>query len=553
MMTTGQRTVSRARLLKGTLATLALASCSRVTPSASPNATPSAACGAVVENPLDPFNLNQILSNAVFAQVDKAAVQASFDTSAALAASRQPYLLQSQQLQTSPNIASIPSNGIVIRTPGHYVFTGDILWTPVATATSAVTIASADVTLDLAGHTLSASVPDTSWQTAGVLVAGTVSNVSIIDGTIASMTEYGIAATGVCGLTCTGVNVSGLCLNNINIRALSPCGLFTTNCQNVTISDVHVSGSNVTADSSAGILLEKTYNATVSACSATSLVNNDGVVQAFGLSGCINVTHTACAANNLQTHYNGNNLSAGHTCIGFCPVSSMDLAYNGCSAGDITGCCDDAHGMSVFLNKQVTVTDFIATNVTDGVAASNSGAKATGLEVYGDTVTISNCIVSNIHAINPQDLQSTGFSAWGVNLVFENCTANDVSVATTPAPSMPLRGTPLGIGFGWAPDPRIYFAIIGSYGTLYKNCNANGCDVAYDTWFQIGSTWTGTTYSNCTTGYLVQPLGTRTLIANACSECNDAIPQLPCTPPLVTPLLNLAFGNTYPSLSGARK
>ena len=42
--------------------------------------------------------------------------------------------------------------------------------------------------------------------------------------------------------------------------------------------------------------------------------------------------------------------------------------------------------MSIFLNDSVKVNNFYACNIYDGISQSNSGAKATGLEVYGINV-----------------------------------------------------------------------------------------------------------------------------------------------------------------------
>jgi hypothetical protein len=260
-------------------------------------------------------------------------------------------------------------------------------------------------------------------------------------------------------------------------------------------------------------------------------VNNDGAVQGFSYIKCINVTTSGCVAQSLQSHFNGNVLTSGHTVLGFCPILSWNLSYANCSASGLTGCCDDCHGMSVFLDGQVTVSGFQANNIVDGVSPSNSGAKATGLEVYGVGVTVTDCTVSNIKAINPQDKQATGFSAWGLAIQFERCEAGNVTVQDD-------FGTgSQGIGFGWAPDPRTYFNF-GAYAVTYTDCTANQCQVGFDTWYHVNSTWVRPVETNCAIDFLVQPGATRTLSGDPCSECS---------PPITVTLTNIASGNTYPA------
>jgi hypothetical protein len=329
------------------------------------------------------------------------------------------------------------------------------------------------------------------------------------------------------------MTVSGVCMLNLLTRFLTPAGINVSACLDVTITNCTVTNQNVTTDSSAGIFLSSVLQATVSNCLVSGLVNNDGAIQGYGYLLCDNVTTTVCRTEYLQSHFNGNVLTTGHTVLGFCPIISTNLTYTNCSASHITGCCDDTHSMSIFLDGQVTVTGFQADNVTDGVTPENTGAKATGLEVYGIDVQITDCSVTAIKAINPQDLQATGFSAWGKNITFTGCQASAVSVVDD------LHTGCKGEGFGWAPDPRTKygFAQIGAYNVTYANCIAVQCDVGFDTFNHINSTWTNPTYTNCGVGILVEPGVTRTLTCDGCSECN---------PSLLTPVKNQASGNTYP-------
>jgi hypothetical protein len=273
-------------------------------------------------------------------------------------------------------------------------------------------------------------------------------------------------------------------------------------------------------------------------CKVNHLVNYDGSGQGYSCLFSNKVTLTNCSVEHIQTHFGGNIQTGGHTAIGYIPLFSNQLTYTNCTASKITGCSDDAHGMSIFLNWDATVDNFTATEITDGVTQANKGAKATGLEVYGSGVTVSNSTVQNIKAINPQDKQSTGFSAWGETIKFENCTAEEVVVCNAQGNSDLALGN--GTGFGWAPDPREIFCNVTAQDVQYLDCTATKCDVGFDTWNHVNSTWTKPTCHQCNVNILVQttpPDNTRTLIGTPESECN---------PPIVVTLTNQASGNTYP-------
>lgn len=520
--------ISRAQLLGGVIATGSLAACGAGTSAVVPL---PASCAPAFVGGSDRFSINEIFANSVFDRLDKQSLLEVFDPSPAIDAHHQAYLAQSgQRPQNAKVIAQIPPEGIVINAPGTYTFAGTLAWNPNDVTSSAITIACSDVTVDMAGFALQASVSDTSQAIAGILIAGPVANVTIANGTVASVTEYGILARNVCGLAISRVNVTGISMQNLAVRLLTPAGIQVSWCENVTLSNCSVTGLNVTTDSCAGIQLIGTSQATVSGCLASSLVNNDGAVQGFSYLGCTNVATSGCTAQTLQSHFNGNVLTSGHTVLGFCPIFCFNLSYADCTAAGLTGCCDDCHGMSVFLDAQVTVARFHANQVVDGVSPSNSGAKATGLEVYGASVTVTDSTATNIRAINPQDKQAAGFSAWGVALQFERCSASNVTVQND-------AGGCLGIGFGWAPDPRTYFRTIGAYFVAYTDCSADGCDAGFDTWFHVDSTWTRPVTTNCATAILVQPGATRTVTGDPCSECS---------PPITATLTNFASGNTYP-------
>jgi hypothetical protein len=528
-MSQDRDSISRAQLIGGMIATGALAACGR-----GPNPTPLP-LGPRYGVPPKRALVNEIFADPVFKDLDKVKLAEIFDPSTQIEANARVYFAHTgRQPQTSKVIRHIPRSGIAIQSPGRYTFADDILWNPYDVASAAITIQSSNVTLDLAGFTLKASIPDKELQIAGILVAPpigelVVSNVTITNGTVANASEYGIAATSVIGLKVSRITVTGVSMQNLQIRNLTPAGIYVAQSVNVAISQCRVTDLTVRTDSSAGILLTNTSQATVSGCRVSRLVNNDGAVQGFSCIQCISVTTTGCTAESLQTHFNGNVLTSGHTVLGFVPILCLNLSYVDCSASRLIGCCDDCHGMSVFLDGQVTVTRFRAEHVVDGVSPSHSGAKATGIEVYGTNITVTDSAVNLIKAINPQDRQATGFSAWGKAITFTRCKASNVTVQGNLVTGARAEG------FGWAPDPRPEFAYLGAYDVTYRRCVAENCQVGFDTWYHVDSTWIRPVHKNCERGILIQPKGKRTLSCDPCSEC---------ILPITANLTNIASGNT---------
>lgn len=443
-------------------------------------------------------------------------------------------------IQGTSLITEIQSGGLFITSPGTYLFGNDIVWTPGASAANAaaITISCDNVILNLSGFSLSATVADNSQLLYGIAVHN-ATNVSISNGTLRNMCYCGVNADTVQQLSIENLQIDGLLFNNLEQRNLSPTGISISKSSNINLFNCSVQNMYVAADASAGIQLLETVGGKIEGCSLNRFHNWDGSVQGFSYFLCASITTTNCNAAHFRSFFNGNVLAIGHTVIGFVPMFSVELNYQNCSATYLTGCCDDCHGMSLFMTALVEVNQFSASAILDGAAPSNSGAKATGLEVYGAAITISNSTVELITAIQPQDRQAAGFAAAGGLISFNNCTANKVTVMDGTNTANTASGH--GLGFGWAPDPRPQLNDMTATSVEYTNCSANDCQVGFDTWFHVDSTWTNVSTSNCVINIRNEPNGTRTLACGPCSECKTAI---------TATLINKAKNNTYPGSGG---
>jgi len=414
------------------------------------------------------------------------------------------------KVQQDYTISEIPPEGIVIRRPGYYTLSATkgntVSWKPTQSIGAAITVESDNVILDLGGCSLDATIQDSSSNLIGIFVHQ-ASNVEIINGSLTNHCLAGIHATHVLNLQIKNVLVSGIQYQNTNKRGASPSGISVTNAVGVSLISCEVAYMYVSSDTCAAIQLSNTIGGNVDQCRVNNVVNYAGAV--LGISNILScsINTTACVADKLQSHFGGNIRTGGHTVLGFFPLFCVELLYQDCIATNITGSCDDCHGMSIFFDAEVEVKNYRANNVTDGVTQFHSGAKATGLEVYGADIKISDSTVKNIVAINPQDRLSTGFSSWGENIVLENCVAESVFVENDINNEQIIMG--LGTGFGWAPDPRLYHT--AATNVTYKDCSANKCQVAFDTWNHINGKWINPSYSNCAINILVEPGASRTI------------------------------------------
>ena len=106
-------------------------------------------------------------------------------------------------------------------------------------------------------------------------------------------------------------------------------------------------------DGSFGFLFAVCYSCEIENCCVCNLVNHDGGVQGFYYVYCEDMVTRKCNANNLQSHFEGNILTDGHTVAGFLPISCANLLFEKCCVEKMIGCCDDVHGISVFMCEDV--------------------------------------------------------------------------------------------------------------------------------------------------------------------------------------------------------
>lgn len=437
---------------------------------------------------------------------------------------------------TVRTIDAIPPEGYWISDSGTYAFGKDLAWTPGPGATAAIVITADDVVLDMSQHSLTGKFGPEDGRNAGILILGG-NNVTVENGALLNMAFRGVWAVGVAGLSVQEVLVSGLTFDDLVTRDVCPAGIFVFLCHDVTIASCTVQYMYVTADVTAGIFLAATRRVGVRDCAVSNIVNYDGSVQGFCSYASAELAWSGCRASDLRSFFNGNIRTGGHTVLGFLPCLSAALKVESCSARNILGSRDDCHGMSIFLCALAEVVGFEADTVIDGPPPYDTGAKATGLEVYGWGVTVVDSSASNIRAINPQDKQAAGFSAWGTAISFTRCTATSVAVHDAAGNHTPALGH--GVGFGWAPDPRPALRDTPAKGVVYDRCVANDCQVGFDTWYHQDSVWTSVEAPACGTPILEQldPPGKRTLFADPASECN---------PPITVTLTNIAKNNIVP-------
>lgn len=437
-------------------------------------------------------------------------------------------------------ITEIPPGGITITTPGRYVFENDITWTPSGSG-QAILIQANDVTLDFKHHTLTSTT--TQFYTIGV-VAILSENLTIKNGTIANFAYRGIDCTACSGIEIKHITIDGLNIENTAIYTV-PVGILVTASNAAFVDKCKVKNINVKTGSCAAIQMTATYNSKIWSCHITNLLNRDGACTGIGHLLCDLAEVKFCKLDGIETQFIDNLNTEGHTAIGLIPFISTNLTLEDCEISNVIGCCDDAHGISVFECTDAVVNKCKVFYVLDGAFPALTGAKSTGIEVYGSNIQVIKCSANYIWAINPQDRQCTGFScAQGSNIKFSKCRAKNVKVYNEAGFEDTSKG--FGTGFGWAPDPRI---IEPAVNVLYEKCSAKYCQVGFDSWFHINSLWDNIR-AKCNGINILNPddTATRTLSCDACSECGCLFPG--CYPsPFTITITNVGKNNVFENVT----
>lgn len=433
-------------------------------------------------------------------------------------------------------ISEIPPSGLIINMPGTYVFENDITWTPVADG-AAILIQSENVTLDLKDHKLINTSP--SYYTTGI-TAVLSENLIIKNGTLLNFSYRGVDCTACAKIQIRDITVDRLSVENTAVFTV-PVGILVSASLDAFIYQCTVKNIDVRTASCAAIQITATTLSRIWDCTIKNLINRDGACTGIGhvLSDLAEVR--SCTLDGLKTEFIDNLNTEGHTAIGLIPFLSTNISILDCEVTNVTGSCDDAHGISVFECTNAEVKNCQVSNILDGAGPRRTGAKTTGIEVYGSDIAVIDCKVNYISAINPQNRQATGFScAQGARIQFINCEVKNVKVYNEKGIEDTSKG--YGTGFGWAPDPRIVEPAVN---VLYEKCTAKYCQVGFDSWFHIDSIW-NEIYSKCNEIAILDldDSAQRTISCDACSECGCTFPG--CFPaPFFITITNIAKNNKF--------
>jgi hypothetical protein len=85
------------------------------------------------------------------------------------------------------------------------------------------------------------------------------------------------------------------------------------------------------------------------------LKNRSGVCSGLSYASSKNIISRDITICNLKTGLIANPDTPGHTCIGIIPFMSSHLTFDNCKISNITGSCDDAHGISLFVADHALV------------------------------------------------------------------------------------------------------------------------------------------------------------------------------------------------------
>ena len=207
-------------------------------------------------------------------------------------------------IQTSYAIDNIPPNGIILNNAGTYIFNSDINWTPVNNAI-AITINSNNVVVNLNNYKL-ICLNSNNNNIIGIMALGNniipLINTSVINGEIENMSLYGIKISYGLNIKIHNMTINKLEYVNLNIRYLTPTGIFLEYSNNISIYKSTVKNTAVKTDSCAGIQLVECYNGLIKKCSITNLTNYDGAVQGYSYIGSQNIKTIDCISSKFKSY-----------------------------------------------------------------------------------------------------------------------------------------------------------------------------------------------------------------------------------------------------------
>ena len=195
-------------------------------------------------------------------------------------------------------ITEIPVGGLVIDTPGTYVFETNLTWSPIADG-QAILITASDVTLDLQNYTLESDI--TNFNTTGIRATAVV-NLTIKNGTVANLALKGIQCEFCSQIVIEQMTVDGLNRQNI-VDYTVPVGILVNNSITALIDRCTVKNIDVTTGSLAAIQLTETLSSKVSHCQVMNLVNRDGACTGIGHLLCDQAEVKSCTLTNLQSEF----------------------------------------------------------------------------------------------------------------------------------------------------------------------------------------------------------------------------------------------------------
>lgn len=400
-----------------------------------------------------------------------------------------------------------------ISAPGTYVLDRDICAAGNA-AQAAIIIASDNVVLDLGGHTVQSS--KTSPMGFGIFINSGHQNVSISNGKIKRFLLFGI----YCDALNTGVTLNRLCVKNISNELtggmITTAGIFFVASSKIVVKKCQVISTTSATGNTAGILFVLCDQVSVTHTTSRKNVNFGGPVSGMQCLICTNTFFGKCLVEDCSTKP-GVIAFPSHTVGGFYAVLCSQLKIHNCTARRLTSACDDCHGFPIFLcPTTVELVDCLAEDIKDGFNdVTHTGAKATGFEIDGtNNAVIRRCTARRVVTHNPEDKQGAGFtSGLCTNVQFIECVSTDHKSVG--------KSKGVGVGFGWAPDPRPAFIGLAN-GTKWIKCVSKRNDVGFDLFNHTNGLMEKCTSSDNRKYGLANGF-TRTVSCHPCTECNPAL------------------------------
>lgn len=299
---------------------------------------------------------------------------------------------------------------IIINTPGLFSLVGPLDFGLTAPNQACIIVASNDVTIDLNGFSIRQVSGFEQPNTEGILINPGMQNITIQNGVITHMTNYGIQILD---------DSNSIYLTNLVINDVQNAGIIAdSNDTGTGITNIFL--DNVTTESISNLDGNPTYGILLKFVNSANILNNSLIHNIYTTTGnCYGLKLKHCTSVSVDSLVSNDNKGGGLLTSGIYTVSCQDCTIENCFS--INNSCSGLDPDSITLGFGFDTSNNIACNSCISVDNNCTFSSYGFFTINGNGIQYNNC-QGNGNASS--QLDGLGFSANnGLLIELHNCTA----------------------------------------------------------------------------------------------------------------------------------